>query len=742
MRQRRQRLQVSTFPFLAVLLCAMGSLILLLLVLDRRARVVARARAVREASQAAAEDTQTAATRRAEWERRRRALHEQLTQEGQEIGSQIRAVLGKAEAAAAALEAEQGRSKELQERLNDEKSRLAHWEEELTAKRTEVTQADTQTAHSKAELAALTADLERMERTLADLKAARKRQQQMYSLVPYRGKRGDNRKPIYIECAANELIFHPDHLALRGPALRGPDVRAEIDLRLARRRETVTTGDGKPESNAYVLMLVRPDGITTYYRALGALQGLPIEFGYEFIDKDWVLDFPEDESTASKQPWMVAEKSEDKTKPHLPLANTQAPRAPPTGLPAPRPQGVAFGGGISNEAQGGSPPLLPREQSVSPAPADSRPGHGNEVGPSGVGNAASSSALALIPQIGPMPGGGAPGSTGPFTPNIQQKSPILARGVTGHGAPTTTRESQPSADGGAGIDGAGQLGVGGADRSVDPAAGQASVQSPNRVPGNTGGAAFLGGGAGPASGASGLEGNSIAPSDGVALGAKKEVPGDSSMATNAMPSQRSDVAPGGNSRGPSLGVPLGASPGGPSQAQTGAIPDSDVPQVPATQSAERIDNNQSQTSSGEPSPGIAGDPVAALTPRGAPKKPVRATPSWPGLLNANRDWIIPIECTADSLLLSSGPRIATAALAQGDSGNNALLVAVQQLIARRQATVRPGEQPYRPMIRFRVRPDGLRSYYLAYPALEALRLPMTRENLELDDTKPASGGLH
>src|ERR687884_615798 len=37
MRTRRQRLQVSTFPFLAVLLCAMGSLILLLLVMDRRA---------------------------------------------------------------------------------------------------------------------------------------------------------------------------------------------------------------------------------------------------------------------------------------------------------------------------------------------------------------------------------------------------------------------------------------------------------------------------------------------------------------------------------------------------------------------------------------------------------------------------------------------------------------------------------------------------------------------------------
>ena len=41
MRRQRQKLQVSTFPFLAVLLAAMGSLILLLLVMDRRAKIVA-----------------------------------------------------------------------------------------------------------------------------------------------------------------------------------------------------------------------------------------------------------------------------------------------------------------------------------------------------------------------------------------------------------------------------------------------------------------------------------------------------------------------------------------------------------------------------------------------------------------------------------------------------------------------------------------------------------------------------
>jgi hypothetical protein len=70
MRQRRQGLQVSTFPFLAVLLCAMGSLILLLLVIDRRAKIVARIkamRAVEQAQAARAEDEKAAASHRAEW---------------------------------------------------------------------------------------------------------------------------------------------------------------------------------------------------------------------------------------------------------------------------------------------------------------------------------------------------------------------------------------------------------------------------------------------------------------------------------------------------------------------------------------------------------------------------------------------------------------------------------------------------------------------------------------------------
>jgi hypothetical protein len=105
-------------------------------------------------------------------------------------------------------------------------------------------------------------------------------------------------------------------------------------------------------------------------------------------------------------------------------------------------------------------------------------------------------------------------------------------------------------------------------------------------------------------------------------------------------------------------------------------------------------------------------------------------------LFSNRDWIVPIECTADAVVVpSGGQRIAVTALAQGTRADNPLLQTVKQMIARRQAMVRSGEPPYRPIIRFQVRPDGLQAYYLAFPALESLEVPMMRENLRNEEKR-------
>ena len=133
---------------------------------------------------------------------------------------------------------------------------------------------------------------------------------------------------------------------------------------------------------------------------------------------------------------------------------------------------------------------------------------------------------------------------------------------------------------------------------------------------------------------------------------------------------------------------------------------------------------------GSDSPGDPTDRMMPVLPNG---KAVRPTRPVVGRLIGNRDYVITVECTADTVLVpAAGLRLATVSLA-APGGDNSLLQGVRQLIERRQASVRPGEVPYRPQIRFLVQPDGLRSYYTAYPALERLQLPMTRENFQPED---------
>ena len=88
------------------------------------------------------------------------------------------------------------------------------------------------------------------------------------------------------------------------------------------------------------MLLVRPDGVVSYYRLRDALHGLKIDFGYEFIDADWALDFPADEEAAPAQAWMTAAKP--------PAA------APSTTPPGPPPAGVKPGYGPA--ASAGGPP--------------------------------------------------------------------------------------------------------------------------------------------------------------------------------------------------------------------------------------------------------------------------------------------------------------------------------------------------------------------------------------------------
>src|SRR5262245_41833292 len=142
MRRRRHKLEVSTFPFLAVLLCAMGSLILMLLVLDRRAKAAARERAYRAAEQVRVEELEIAQERKQEWEKRRQALHAELLGQQGEVAGQIAALEQQIVDARDRLTQERDRQTDQRERLQAEQLQLAHWEEDIRSRRAAVARSE------------------------------------------------------------------------------------------------------------------------------------------------------------------------------------------------------------------------------------------------------------------------------------------------------------------------------------------------------------------------------------------------------------------------------------------------------------------------------------------------------------------------------------------------------------------------------------------------------------------------
>jgi hypothetical protein len=126
------------------------------------------------------------------------------------------------------------------------------------------------------------------------------------------------------------------------------------------------------------------------------------------------------------------------------------------------------------------------------------------------------------------------------------------------------------------------------------------------------------------------------------------------------------------------------------------------------------------------------DPLAHLAPPTlAPPVRTKMAPPLLGHLVGNRDFVIKLECFDDSVVLyPSGQTFEMKAGVSQTEIEDRLVRSVMSLVSRRQASVRAGEPPYRPILRFQVHPDGLRTYFRVYPLLESLRFPMIRENLE------------
>jgi len=323
-RKQRTATSISLFPFLAVLVCTMGALILLLLVTTRRVRqqVIARELAVESSVlQAEAEpaprtlpeetappprevagplllipapparDLEAEREAREERERLRAAQEAEWQAKLAELESTRVERQRALRARQATLTAAEEDLQRLQEKLAAVRNRL---------KESREAQRETTDAHRAlaAEQQALLDDIAFAEKKIGMLKAQHAVAGSQFAFVPYDGSSGTTRRPIFIECSADGLRILPEGEFLGPQELSGFTDGYNPLLLGARALSDYWTGKGdlKPETvdktPPYVLLLVRPGGAITYHIARKLLTNLGQPFGYELIEDDYPLYLP------------------------------------------------------------------------------------------------------------------------------------------------------------------------------------------------------------------------------------------------------------------------------------------------------------------------------------------------------------------------------------------------------------------------------------------------------------------
>jgi len=467
---------IQLFPFVAVLLCTMGSLLVLLVGVARNSKVQATEEAA--AQQAAA---QAAAVARAA-EAERDAVDSRLELEK----------IAKYQAEIAAVRAKAG------ERLREDKQRMSHLEDHMRRLREKLEtlklaavemnglegqQVDNR-RQAESEILRLEQLIAESRANIEQLRADAQLRARSYAIVPYQGKSGTFRRPIYIECREDGVVLQPEGVLFTREDFQppiGPGNPLVAAVRAAREHiiNTESNAAAGKAAEPYPLIIVRPKGVQFYYCTREAVQSWDSEFGYELVEEDWDLKFGSADPKLANVEFDAAELARGR----LRALAAAAPKAYGAyrggGGGGPGGAGAAYGGhasgpGSSYNAEstdagdGGSPRFASRpgaRRAIVVGPAMGRAsgdGRGEREsgatvgGPSGAGGltddryAAKGPALLSAPSTGTGGTGGAAagnrqagadnGSSGPGGPSATGPSSTATNGPRPHGA-------QPIADG-------------------------------------------------------------------------------------------------------------------------------------------------------------------------------------------------------------------------------------------------------------------------------------------------------
>lgn len=310
---------VSLFPFLAVLLCMMGALIMLLVVIARNVREPVEV--IPDHTALAAEEVQETVTpkvvpkdpepvelvRKEEVQPRPEDDQDKLTErQAEDILQQIRQDAEEADWFAENIARSKddadkkyteirawlaSAEKDVQKH-KDELQRLLRLAEQLD-RNDKTDEPDAENLKKWLELRQK--QLQEEQQLVEQLRKEAEERSKSYAIVPYRGKDGTFRRPIFIECFDDKVVIQPEGIVLYRSdfetAGRTPDNPLDAALRVIR-QYYVENNQVARGTEPYPLLIVRPSGIEAYSAVLRAMGSWVNEFGYELIEEPNKVEYP------------------------------------------------------------------------------------------------------------------------------------------------------------------------------------------------------------------------------------------------------------------------------------------------------------------------------------------------------------------------------------------------------------------------------------------------------------------
>lgn len=263
-RRQRRSLSPNLFPFLAVLVCTLGTLILLLALVSQKAE--------ESAEQMVDQQTESA-----------RLIAEEERWEAEKLIEHRRQQTAELDKRRSELAHVEDHARRLRDELNTLKQEIEATEREDDS---------TATAETQNRLVSLRRQTDREKELIRDLEKERDGKPPRVVIVPYKGSNGTDRRPIYVECTASAVIIQPEGVRITAGQLdgpMGPGNPLDAALRAVRSHWQKEDADAPPP---YPLLLVRPSGIHAYGASRIAMSTWDDQFGYELIPENLELAFP------------------------------------------------------------------------------------------------------------------------------------------------------------------------------------------------------------------------------------------------------------------------------------------------------------------------------------------------------------------------------------------------------------------------------------------------------------------